>query len=368
MAKDYFTPLKIKRLPYSRLLKAETADYSERVISIIEERKPTSPFINQLFGLLLKKRGDINLLRLNYGVDTERLKAKKQKEKMLLIISMFKLKARMLDDAIEESHLQVLTNAIKTYLCYLHKCENDKVLNQKIAGFFDMVAKSEELAEVIDKHGLIDEFDQVYDAHKKFNSIVKRRVELLSKRPKVSSRAISKDLLSRIDHLFQGVELAYIVSLESDAGADADSHEELALLIKTLNQLSDMYYKSAKLREQNNRRNAVEKDNKNSDSVVSNKIATETTIDEVASTSTNTYTDVLGVSADADAGVDTDVDTDSLGVGDDTHADSYDSGVSIEVDVNRDTTLEPPLIKRVVNSTNHNTTLLLRGDPSKEYY
>ncbi len=353
MAKEHSNSLKIRRLPYSRLLKAETADYSERVISIIEEHKPTSPFINQLFGLLLKKRGDINLLRLNYGVDTERLKVKKQKEKMLLIISMFKLKAKMLDDAIEESHLQVLTNAIKTHLCYLHKCKNDKVLNQKIAGFFDMVAKSEPLAAVIDKHGLIDEFDQVYNAHKKFNSIVKRRIELLSKRPKVSSRAISKDLLSRIDHLFQGIELAYIVSLESDADAATDSHEELALLIKTLNQLSEMYYKSAKLREQNNQRNAVKADNKNSDSVVPNKMTAEANIGELVSNSTSTSTDV---------------DTDSLAVGVDTHADSDDSGVSIEVDVNRDTTVEPPLIKRVVNSTNHNTTLLLRGDPSKEYY
>lgn len=353
MAKEHSNSLKIRRLPYSRLLKAETADYSERVISIIEEHKPTSPFINQLFGLLLKKRGDINLLRLNYGVDTERLKVKKQKEKMLLIISMFKLKAKMLDDAIEESHLQVLTNAIKTHLCYLHKCKNDKVLNQKIAGFFDMVAKSEPLAAVIDKHGLIDEFDQVYNAHKKFNSIVKRRIELLSKRPKVSSRAISKDLLSRIDHLFQGIELAYIVSLESDADAATDSHEELALLIKTLNQLSEMYYKSAKLREQNNQRNAVKADNKNSDSVVPNKMTAEANIGELVSNSTSTSTDV---------------DTDSLAVGVDTHADSDDSGVSIEVDVNRDTTVEPPLIKRVANSTNHNATLLLRGEHSKEYH
>ena len=309
MAKEHSNSLKIRRLPYSRLLKAETADYSERVISIIEEHKPKSPFINQLFGLLLKKRGDINLLRLNYGVDTERLKVKKQKEKMLLIISMFKLKAKMLDDAIEESHLQVLTNAIKTHLCYLHKCKNDKVLNQKIAGFFDMVAKSELLAAVIDKHGLIDEFDQVYNAHKKFNSIVKRRIELLSKRHKVSSRAISKDLLSRIDHLFQGVELAYIVSLEDDVDAATDCHEELALLIKTLNQLSEMYYKSAKLREQNNRRDAAKEDNKNSDSVVPNKMTAEANIGELVSNSTSTSTDV---------------DTDSLAVGVDTHADSDD--------------------------------------------
>lgn len=87
MAKENSNPLKIKRLPYSRLLKAETSDYSERVIAIIKEHKPKSVFINQLFGLLLKKKDAINLLRLNYGVDIERLKERKQKEDMLLKIS-----------------------------------------------------------------------------------------------------------------------------------------------------------------------------------------------------------------------------------------------------------------------------------------
>ena len=163
---------------------------------------------------------------------------------------------------------------------------------------------------------------------------------MLSERPKVSSRAISKDLLNRIDHLFQSIELAYIVSLECDTDADADSREELELLIKTLNQLSEMCYKSAKLREQNNQRNAVEEDGEECDSVVSNKIAAKATIDEVVSTSTDASVDtnVQGVSAD------------------------------VEIDVNRDAAAEAPLIKGVANPMNHRATLLLRGDPSKEYH
>lgn len=257
MAKDYTTSLKIRRLPYSRLLKTETADYSEQVIAIIEEHKPKSAFINQLFGLLQKKKADIHLLRLNYGVDTERLKAKQQKGTMLLKISMLKLKTKMLDDFVLEQEFLILNNAIKSFLCNLHKCKNDKVLNQKVAGFLDRVANNDKLAKAIDKYGLNSEFDEVSDAHKLFNSIVKRRIKLLSERPKVSSRAISKDLLQRMDNLFQGIELAYVISKETSVGEDMDSAEDLALLINRLDQLSEMYYKSAKLREQNNKRKAM---------------------------------------------------------------------------------------------------------------
>lgn len=256
MAKDYTNSLKIRRLPYSRLLKTETADYSEQVIAIIEEHKPKSAFINQLFGLLQKKKADIHLLRLNYGVDTERLKAKHQKGTMLLKISMLKLKSKMLADFVLEQEFLILNNAIKSFLCNLHKCKNDKVLNQKVAGFLDRVANNDKLAQAIGKYGLNGEFDEVSDAHKLFNSIVKRRIKLLSERPKVSSRAISKDLLQRMDNLFQGVELAYVISKETSVGEGVDSAEDLALLINRLDQLSEMYYKSAKLRELNNKRKA----------------------------------------------------------------------------------------------------------------
>lgn len=329
MAKENSNPLKIKRLPYSRLLKAETSDYSERVIAIIKEHKPKSVFINQLFGLLLKKKDAINLLRLNYGVDIERLKERKQKEDMLLKISMFKLKVRMLDSLILESDLYTLNNAVNTFLRNLHKCKNDKVLNQKVLGFFYMIANNETLAEAINKYGLDDEVDQVCNSHKMFNSIVEKRIELLSKRPKVLSRAISKDLLNRIDHLFQAIELAYIVSQETAADAGMDSSEDLARLLKTLNQLSVMFYKSAKLREQNNQRIALMEQDNDLDAVVTNDILCE------ATTPTDHDHDPATISIERD---------------------DYENRVDII----------PP--KRVEhNPRSHSETLLLESDPQKEF-
>ena len=331
MAKENSNSLKIKRLPYSRLLKAEAADYSERVIAIIEEHKPKSMFINQLFSLLLKKRDDIDLLRLKYGVDIERLNEKKQKETMLLTIGMFKLKVRMLHNLILESDFHILNNAIKTFLSNLHKCKNDKVLNQKVLGFFYMVANNKNLAEAIDKYNLKGEIDQVYASHKMYNSIVERRIAILSKRPKVSSRAISKDLLNRIDHLFQGVELAYIVSLESADDKDMDSSEDLAKLLKSLNQLSTMFYKSAKLRETNNQRKALMEHGDDSATATSNEISSETTFGGEFSSAKVTA-----------------------------------SALSVEVDADQDVEVEALPKRAETNTINRNGTLLLRCDPQKE--
>lgn len=103
-----------------------------------------------------------------------------------------------------------------------------------------------------------------------------------------------------------------------------------------------MYYKSAKLREQNNQRKAVKENDEECDSVVSNKIVAEATLEEVASNSTSN-------DADTDTGADV-------------------LGVTVDVDVNSDSAIEAPLIKEVANPMNYRSTLLLRGDPSKEYH
>src|SRR5690554_777560 len=87
--------LRIKRLPYSRMLKSEMADYVEKTINIVDSHDHESDLITPMFALLNAKRRDIELLRLSYGIDTERLRLSKLKSKMMLTISAFKLKARI---------------------------------------------------------------------------------------------------------------------------------------------------------------------------------------------------------------------------------------------------------------------------------
>ena len=151
--------LKIKRLPYSRLLKLEIADYVEKANAIVETHDLESELINPLFEQLSVKESDIKLLRLSYGVDAERLKVSKLKVKMMLIISAFKLKVRLLSKSIPELDIHVIQNAINSHLRYLDKCKNDKELTQKIAGFFDLATTNTELQTVLSGFELTSEVD-----------------------------------------------------------------------------------------------------------------------------------------------------------------------------------------------------------------
>ena len=67
----------IKRVPYSRMLKSEMADYAEKIISIVEGYNTKSTSIDKMLNVLFAKEFDIETLRLSYGVDTQRLKVDK---------------------------------------------------------------------------------------------------------------------------------------------------------------------------------------------------------------------------------------------------------------------------------------------------
>lgn len=252
--------LLIRRLPYTRMLKSEMANYAENIVSIVESHNADSAIINPLLGLLLAKKPEIEMLRLSYGVDVERLKIDKIKQQMMLIISMFKLKVRMLSNSNLELDVHVIQNAINNHFCYLNRCRNDKELNQKIAGFLDLMDANIELVAALDEFNLMGDINQIKIVHNLFNDATNKRVNLLSKRPHIPTKNIIKDLFNAIDTLFKGVEVAQVINSISVTGAD------FTPLISELSQLSDMYYKSFSIRKANNKRKFEKK--QQNDSVV----------------------------------------------------------------------------------------------------
>ena len=83
--------LGINRVPYSKMLKSEKADYAEKTINIVGSHDPESALINQVYDLLQDQKPQIELLRLSYGVDTERLRVDSLKAELMLTVSALKL-------------------------------------------------------------------------------------------------------------------------------------------------------------------------------------------------------------------------------------------------------------------------------------
>lgn len=263
--------IEIRRLPYTRMLKFEMADYAEEIISIVERHNPDSAIIKPLFGLLLARKPELAMLRLSYGIDIERLRKDKLKGLMTLTISTFKLNVRVLSNSSNEVDMHVVESAIDNYLCYFKKCKNEVELNQKVAGFLDLLDSNKMFAVAIAKFNLMGDLNKIKRAHTLFNEASRKRVKMLSKRPKKSTKNIIRELFYTIDNLFKGVEIAQVIHSITDAEANSDLGAEGAAdgpdftpLINELRQLSDMYYKSFSIRKGNNKRNFEKKQTRDS--------------------------------------------------------------------------------------------------------
>ena len=247
--------LKIKRLPYSRLLKSEMADYVEKTIEIVESHEIESELINPMFVQLGAKGPDIKLLRLSYGIDTQRLRVSKLKAKMMLIISGLKLKVRLLSKSNPELDMHVIENAINTHLRHLDKCKNDKALSQKIAGFFDVANSDPDLQTALDDFELIGQVDAMTSIYNEVEEATKKRVRLLSQRPIVSTKELVDGMSKAVDNLFQSIEVANMLSIVTEV-PEGGVKLDLEPLIDELSQLSEMYARSISIREANNKRKA----------------------------------------------------------------------------------------------------------------
>ena len=251
--------LKIKRVPFSHMLKSEAADFVEKTIDIVENHDLESELITPMFELLSAKESDIRLLRLSYGIDTERLRVSKIKSKMMLIISAFKLKVRLLSKSNPELDMHVIQNAINKHLRYLNECKNDKQLSQRVAGFFDLLNDNEELQTALTDFNLMDEVDNMESIYLKVEKAWKKRVRLLSQRPLVPAKSIIKGMAEAVDNLCKGIEVANLLSALSEGGEPGDE-TDFVPLIDELNQLSEMYCKSISIRYANNKRKNKDED------------------------------------------------------------------------------------------------------------
>ena len=247
--------LGVKRLPYSRMLKSEMADYVEKTIAIVQDHDLQSVMIDPVFNLLLAKVPDVKLLRLSYGIDLERLKANKLKADMMLQISAFKLKVRLLNRSNLALDLHVVHNVINSHLMYLNKCRNDKELNQKISGFLDLNDTDLTLLTAIEEYNLTESVDAIRYAHAAVNHAWQTRVELLSQRADIPTRAITKGMTKALGSLFKAVETAHLLSTLAE-GEEAGVQIDYVPLIDELNQLTEMFNRSISIRDANNKRKA----------------------------------------------------------------------------------------------------------------
>lgn len=235
--------IEITRLPYTRMLKSEVAELALSTIDIIESYNPELLQIKPLFDLLVAKKPAISKLNINYGVDTMRLKIKNLQEKLHLKVSFIKLHLRLIQKSTDESELIVIQNAVDSYLRYLNLTKSTVKLSHKVSGFISAIEEDTKLGLAIKHFNLTNEVNALQQVHEELNAVSAKRIEELSKRPKVNTAAIIKEVTEAIDDLYDWIELAHL----------ANTNIDYIPVAKKLNQLTVM------MRDSLNRRKAFNK-------------------------------------------------------------------------------------------------------------
>ena len=236
--------LEIKRVPVSRMLKAEVAEYARKVISITDKEELLESII---FPLIEKQHGtdhQIVMLSIRYGIDPMREIIANYKSEIMLTVRELELRTHSIAKRKNDAGLRLIKNSIDTYLKKLAKSKNDKEISNNINGFANEIDANRKLSEAIDAHKLTDIVDRIFIAKSDFNNSWEKRIKLLSERQKMKTKEIVEIVYTPIVNLFKAIEVAHLLNPEED-------HTALAL---ELNQLSDMYNRSIAIRLANNKR------------------------------------------------------------------------------------------------------------------
>ena len=256
---------KIKRLPYSRMLKSEVSEYALQTLSIVSAHSPAALLENPVYKQFMAQAPQIEMLRLNYGVDTMRYEVSNLKAELMLAISAFKLSVRQVKWANPGVNLSRVENAINSNLRYLNQCRNDKELHHKVAGFFKLIGTDAEVGRAISELNLTDQLNAMEEKQTAFNEAWLTRVSLLAKRHNVSTLQIIRSVTWAIDNLLIVIDAAHLVNTLSEGTAEGDTEaaDDYTALVNELNKLSQMFYRSINVRYNINKRKA-EKDKEDS--------------------------------------------------------------------------------------------------------
>lgn len=248
---DYniYRKLELKRVNYARLRKGEVAEYANRVLTVVDKHDPELLLFKPVYDLLTAKQTEIDILGLRYGIDPLRFEFDKKKSKLHLTISTLKLKVRLLSKSSNDADLVLITSHVDSYLRYLHNY-NEKEISQRVKGFTNKVKAHQPLKEALLNHELMEYVEQIELAHTDMQSVINKRVQLLSERPDIPTPFLIASVSNSIDDLFKGIEVAHLTNTELD-------YEPL---VSELNKLTDMFKLTLNLRDAYNKRKAEGKE------------------------------------------------------------------------------------------------------------
>lgn len=261
--------LEIERVPFSRLQKSEIPALAESVTRIVEKHEPEVLLVEEVFNLLVAQKPRIDILNSRYGVHPLSLKLKPKREELMLYVSGVKHQLRKVTktstDATKDA-VTIVKLAVDRNLINLRNCKSQVEVLQKIQAFLTETETHADLSSALRSLGFMDEVENMELAHADVKSLLDRRRELISLRPKGAVKVNSAPVFFALTAMFKEIEVAQLKNPLLD----------YVPLIDELNKLMKEYRNAINRREANNKRKAMQQEGAETEGATSETDASAT--------------------------------------------------------------------------------------------
>lgn len=243
----------ITNISYSKLLKLEIPELTQRVINLVEDHDPEILKIKEIFDLLVAKQPEIEGLKVGYGRHpiTRELQLARKKRLMYAASIVYKMGIIVRENANDmPREVDAAKIIIDQYLLHLSTAKNEEVVSQKLTQFSREMNENESFATAMSSFGLVSDTDSLKSVHSRVTRLTKERLQLLKKRPKAETAAKVKAIRDALTDFFMQVQVARLKHTDLDYNP----------LINEINGVIDHYRELVKTRATISKRKAVKKE------------------------------------------------------------------------------------------------------------
>lgn len=198
----------MKKIALSKLLKLEVPRFVGEVIRIVSKYDTKALNIDSTFQLLVNQQSNVALLTVPYGPHdlTEllcQLNLKRLNYAAIITTQMRALEKVELEKT--KQLVKVARPSVRLYLNYLRQ-NNQTYIQEMINGFFIHLRENPEVHCGLVELGFKFYLDELQSANITHEKVFLERLESISKRPRVDSRAIQKEVQGILRILFEQID------------------------------------------------------------------------------------------------------------------------------------------------------------------
>ena len=211
--------MEILSVPFSYLLKLELSSLAGDVITIVNKHNPEVLHIDTVFDMLLAQEPNIELLNNNYGAHPITINLPPLRKKCYRYAQEIVSRMNFVMKEQEDNPTDEVLNAhavVRDYLFKLPSSKSQRVMLQKLKGFFEVVERDEAIETLFSEYHLTSDLNNLRSSFSRLKVLLLERSMLTSEISKVKTDDLSAPIVKSLKDLFKQIEVAALKNTDLD--------------------------------------------------------------------------------------------------------------------------------------------------------